>query len=227
MTFLALVLSLFLVQPDGEAAPTPAPAEAPPAAEAPAPEAPPPEPFPPGAPHDDYQFVAWCYGNLRGYLDLHDAVMPEVTRIESTFRPPGRKLSDDLKVYADQQKQGHADLKRFQAAMTAAEKASLRPINVVGAQAVQRGHAVWTAGPGVTKARMAQEWMSWSLPARCQTTARSLQERALLMGASLQVNAEPEAPPPPAPQDAPAPAPESPAAAPAEPAPAPPNAPQT
>jgi hypothetical protein len=60
----------------------------------------------------------------------------------------------------------------------------------------------------VTKARMAQEWMSWALPARCETTSKALQERATLLGASFRVNDEPEAPPPAA--DAPAPAPTDP-----------------
>src|SRR5438094_217681 len=101
MSALAIVLAVFLQgQPaPADAAPPPAEAPAPPAVEAPAAEAPvadtPPEvPHPKGAPTDPYQFVAWCYGSLRGYIDLHDEVMPEVTRIETTFRPPGRKLSD-------------------------------------------------------------------------------------------------------------------------------------
>jgi hypothetical protein len=193
---LALALALFLVQP--AEAPAPAPAPEAPAAEAPVAVEPTPEsPIPPGAPREDYPFVAWCYGNLRGYLELHDQVMPEVTRIESTFRPPGRKLADDLKVYEDQQRQGRADLKRFQAAMTAAEKASLRPINTIGGEAVRRGRQVWVAPPGVSKARLAQEWMSWTLPARCQTTAKALEERARLMGASFQVNVEPDLAPAP------------------------------
>jgi hypothetical protein len=203
MSAIALALS-FLLQAQPAAEP-PSSAEPAPAAqpEAAAPE----DPWPAGAPHDDYQLVAWCYGALRGYLDLHDQVMPEVTRIETTFRPPGRKLSDDLKVYADMQKAGTRQLKEFQAALTAAEKASLRPINTVGAAALSQGRAVWQAGPEVTKARMAQEWMSWALPARCETTAKTLKDRAVLMGASFRVNTEPE----PAPADA----------APAEAAPAP------
>ncbi len=193
MTPIALALVLLLQgQPAADAPPAPdaaAPAEAPP----------PGERWPAGAPHDDYQFVAWCYGSLRGYLDLHDQVMPEVTRIESTYRPPGRKLSDDLKVYADMQKEGRAQLKAFQAALTAAEKASLRPINTVGAAALQQGRSVWKAGPDVTKARMAQEWMSWALPAKCETTAKALEARASLLGASFKANVEPEAETPPAP----------------------------
>jgi len=222
MSPFALLFAMFLAQP----ADAPAAAEPPPAEAAAAPAAPAEEPWPTGAPRDDYPFVAWCYGNLRGYLDLHDEVMPEVTRIESTYRPPGRKLADDMKVYADMQKGGRAQLKTLQAAMTAAEQASLRPINTVGAAAVKRGHAIWAAGPGVTPARKAQEWMSWTLPARCETVAATLEQRAKLMGASFRVNAEPEAPPatpaeapaaeaPPAaapPVETPAPVPETPAA---------------
>lgn len=160
-------------------------------------------PMPTGAPTDDYRFVAWCYGVLSGYLDLHDQVMPEVTRIESTWRRPGSNLADDLKVYETQQRQGHEDLKRFRAAMTAAEKASLQPINASGSAALARGRAVWNLSPDVTKARVAQEWMSWSLPSRCSTTAATLEKRATLLGASFQANAEPQ---PSAPSAAPAPA---------------------
>jgi len=197
MTPLASVVSLFLAST--AAASNPAP------------------PAPTGAPTDDYQFVAWCYGALEGYLGLHDEVMPEVTRIESTWRRPGSKLADDLKVYETQQRQGRTDLKTFQAAMTAAEKASMQPINAQGAVAVSRGRAIWNAAPDITKARKAQEWMSWSLPARCQTTAVGLEKRASLFGASLQANTEPPAPEAvPAPEAASAPITE----APAQPAPA-------
>ncbi|MGH6965924.1 MAG: hypothetical protein ACREE0_15690, partial [Phenylobacterium sp.] len=144
---------------------------------------------------------------LRSYLDMHDEVMPEVTRIETTYRAPGRKLADDMKVYADMQKTGRAQLKTLQAALTAAEKASLRPINKIGADAVSRGHSIWVAGPEVSKARKAQEWMSWTLPSRCETTAASLEKRSTLMGASLRANAEPEPAAAAAPAEAPAPTP--------------------
>lgn len=189
MTPLALALALFLAD-------QPAAAEAAPAQPAPQAAAPEPPPLPTGAPKDDYQLVAWCYGALRGYLELHDEVMPEVTRIEAEFRKPGTRLEDDLKVYADQQKEGQRDLKRFQAALTAAEKASLQPINQLGAAAVRKGRSMWNAGPDITPARKAQEWMSWGLPARCTTTADALATRAKLMGKAFKVNAEDEAPAP-------------------------------
>lgn len=184
MTPLAIALALFVQG---------TPADAPTATAAPAESAPPAaaeERWPTGAPREDYQFVAWCYGALRGYLDMHDEVIPEVTRIEKQFRKPGTRLEDDMKVYADMQKDGRAKLKLFQGALTAAEKASTRPINTVGAEAVKKGRSVWTAGPEVTKARKAQEWMSWALPAKCETTAAALEQRSTLAAATLR-GAEP------------------------------------
>ena len=181
MTPFAIALALFAQAPEAAAQSAP-----PPPAE---------DRLPPGAPRDDYPFVAWCYGALRGYLDLHDEVMPEVTRIESQFRKPGTRVEDDLKVYADMQKDGARQLKQFQAALTAAEKASVRPINTVGGNAVRAGRLTWAAGPTVTKARKAQEWMSWAFPSRCETVAASLETRSKLMGATLRANT-PKTPPP-------------------------------
>ena len=205
MTPFAIALSLFAQAPDAAAAP--------PAA------APVEDRIPNGAPKDDYPFVAWCYGALRGWLDLHDEVMPEVTRIEAQFRKPGTSLADDLKVYADMRKAGAAQLKGFQAALTAAEKASVRPINTLGGQAVRQGRMTWNAGPEVTKARKAQEWMSWSLPARCETVATRLETRSRLMGASLRANA-PSEPAPSATEEKPAEAPAAESTAKTEPPPA-------
>lgn len=184
MTPFAIALALFAQAPEPAA-----PAEAPTAVAAAE------DRLPAGAPRDDYQFVAWCYGALRGYLDMHDEMMPEVTRIENQFRKPGTKLEDDLKVYAQMQKDGRAQLKTFQSTLTAAEKASVRPINTIGANAVRLGRQIWNTGPEVTKARKAQEWMSWSLPARCETVSASLETRAKLMGATLRVNDDTATPP--------------------------------
>jgi hypothetical protein len=198
MSALVLALALFAQEP---AAAT-APAAEPTATSTPAPAA---DQHPTGAPREDYPFVAWCYGALRGYLDLHGEMLPEVRRIESAFRPPNRTLAEDMKVYADQQKYGQAKLKDFQAALTAAEKASVRPINQQGAVAVRQGRSIWNAGPEVKKATVAQMWMSWALPAKCETVASSLESRAKLMGATFKVNTLDEVPAPDAPgTDAPA-----------------------
>src|ERR1700756_4490467 len=101
----ALALAFFLSGQSAAAAPPAAPDPTPAAEEA---------PWPSGVlPAADILLGAWCYGALRGFTDLHDQVMPEVTRIESSFREPGRTLADDLKVYDDEMRQARRDLKTF------------------------------------------------------------------------------------------------------------------
>lgn len=147
-------------------------------------------PYPSGAPHDDYGLVSWCHGALTGYVELHDQVMPEVKRIETTYRAPGSSLAADMKVYADMNKQAQKDLKLFAGAMEAAERASIKPINTIGAAAVQRGRGSWSAAANLPPARVAQEWMSWTPPARCTPTAQRLQKSAKLLGAAFDPAAE-------------------------------------
>jgi hypothetical protein len=167
-------------------------------------------PYPAGAPKDDYGLVSWCYGALSGYLELKPQAMPEVTRIESAFRAPGRTLEEDLQVYADLEKTSRANLKLFARAMEAAEKASMKPINAEGAAAMQKGRSAWAAAANLTPARLGQEWMSWSLPGRCEPTAVRLEKRATLLGATFDPAAA-------APSDEAAPAAESDTESPANP----------
>ena len=239
----ALIFALALMTDQAPSAPVdPATAPPPPANEAPpAPEAVPAPapapvpvaeeeiPYPPDAPKDDYGLVAWCYGVLSGYLDLHDRVLPEVTRIEGAFRQPGTSLADDMAVYEDMRKVSRINMKLFERSMEAAERASLRPINQVGAAAVARGRSSWSAAASLPTRVVAQQWMGWTLPAVCPARAELLEARSKLMGATFQANeaqaepAAPEAPPPPAPPEAVA----TPAADPAPPsAEAPPPKPQ-
>ncbi|MDP3855912.1 hypothetical protein [Phenylobacterium sp.] len=182
MSALLFALALFAQDAGGQAA-----APAPQAAEL---------PYPSGAPRDDYGLVSWCHGALSGYLELHDQVMPEVTRIETAFRAPARTIAEDLQVYADLTQQGRKDLKLFARAMEAAEKASLKPINTRGGEAVKKGRATWAGASNLPKARLAQEWMSWTLPARCQPTAKTLEERAKLLGATFDAGSEMPVEPP-------------------------------
>ena len=158
-------------------------------------------PYPAGAPRDDYGLVGWCYGALRGYVDLHDQMMPHVTEIE-TAPPvnPDTTLAEKMAAYATIQAQAQKDMKLFARAMEAAERASLKPINIVGAAAVKKGHATWNAAASMPKRQVAQNWMGWTLPVRCTPTAHALEERAKLMGKTFQVNTDPaELEPAPAP----------------------------
>jgi hypothetical protein len=207
MSALIFALALFAAQDQAAAPaePAPAPADAAPAPTDAAPAAEDEPPYPPGAPKDDYGLVSWCYGALAGYLDLHDKMIPEVTRIEGAFRRPGSTLAEDMKTYSDMEKVSKANMKLFARAMEAAERASLQPINTRGAAAVQKGRAGWAAAASLPTRTVAQQWMGWALPARCVPTATTLEARAKLMGTAFKVNEIPADPEPaaPAPEAAP------------------------
>jgi hypothetical protein len=186
---------------------------------------------PVSAPSDDYGYVGWCFGAVSGYVDLYDRAMPEVIRIERAWPTPGTE--ENIKeVYPAQKRDAVASLALFRRAIEAAEKASPTPIAPQGAAAIKRGRGVWTGATTVPKAQLAQFWMSWSPPAKCEETAKALEARANLFGQALTANAAAAAPlvaapPPPEPAPAPlaeatpaeAPAPDAAPEAPAEPSP--------
>ncbi|HRD29473.1 MAG TPA: hypothetical protein PLO65_14330, partial [Caulobacter sp.] len=148
---------------------------------------------PVSAPTDDYGYVGWCYGAISGYVDLYDRAMPEVTRIERAWPTPSTE--DNIKVvYPGQRDEARRNLALFARAMEAAEKASPTPIQMQGAAAIKRGRAVWTGATSVPKAQLAQFWMSWSPPAKCEETAKTLETRSLLFGQALTYNAKGAAP---------------------------------
>lgn len=168
-------------------------------------------------PSDEYGYVAWCYGALGGYASLYDQVMPEVTRIEKAFPGPDG-VAASLKTYPELRAQAQKDLKVFASAITAAEKASPRPISEYGGTQVKRGAAIWQGAGSVDKARLAQMWMSWSPPGDCEKRARTLEMKSSILGRALNFNAvsattqapATSAPPSeegPAPTDTPVPAP--------------------
>lgn len=142
------------------------------------------------APTDDYGYVGWCYGAISAYVELYDLAMPEVTRIERAWPTPGTE-ENLSKVYPAQRDEAKQDILLFVRAMQAAEKASPSPIQTQGADAIRRGRAVWTGATSVPKAQLAQFWMSWSPPAKCGETAKTLEARSLLLGQALTYNMKP------------------------------------
>jgi len=149
----------------------------------------------PGQPTTEYELVAWCYGALGAHMGLHDVAMPEVTRIEKQFeRIPGAGKAD-LESYAQQRKDGQKQLALFREAMTAAEKASIRPLQQEGLTAIRKGEAVWSGSAMADPKHLAREWMSWELPARCTDTAQTLEAKASVFGQALSYNQAPEAAP--------------------------------
>lgn len=169
-------------------------------------------------PADEYGYVAWCYGALGGYANLYDRVMPEVTRIEKAFPGPDG-VAASLKTYPELRAQAQKDMKAFASAITAAEKASPRPISEYGGAQVKRGAAIWQGADSIDKARLAQMWMSWSPPGDCEKRAKTLEMKSSILGKALNYNSAPKpsetpaqateaAPPAPTPET-PAPAPEA------------------
>lgn len=149
-------------------------------------------------PTDEYGYVAWCYGALGGYASLYDQVMPEVTRIEKAFPGPDG-VQAALKTYPEMRAQAQKDLKAFASAITAAEKASPRPISEYGGAQVKRGAAIWQGAASVDKARLAQMWMSWSPPGDCEKRAKTLEMKSSILGRALNYNSSSATTPAPAP----------------------------
>lgn len=132
------------------------------------------DPFPSGAPTDDYGLVAWCSGALEGHMALYKRAMPEVERIERAFPDPAVPVEDALKVYAQQHDEGKAELKRFSDALDLADKAQPGVHKAAREAAIGFGHDAWKGAETANNRTLAQLWMSWELPARCEPTAKKL-----------------------------------------------------
>lgn len=138
-------------------------------------------------PADDYGYVGWCYGALAGYVDLYERAMPEVERIERAWPTPSTEENIKI-VYPGQRAEARETLPVLKRAMDAAEKASPTPIQNEGSAAIKKGRAIWTGATTVPPAQLAQFWMSWSPPAKCEETAKTLESRSNLLGQALTFN---------------------------------------
>lgn len=145
------------------------------------------ERLPAGAPSDDYEFVAWCYGVLGGHMDLFTEVKPELDAISKRWNTE----KEDAKDYAAQRAAGRQDMKLFGDAMLAAEKANPQPIHERGVAAAARGRGMWTPAQFADKKLAAYSWMNWGLPERCEKVATRLKAHAALAAPALQANVDP------------------------------------
>ena len=146
---------------------------------------------PPGAPTDDYLFVAWCYGATEEYLDIYERVKPDLKAIDKLFGSPVKEAEPYASDVADE----HKALKRFAVAITAAEKASVHPIGEQGAAAMNQGRMIWRAAELQPHRKLADAWLFWGIPNRCEKTAAALKSRSILMGQALAKDAPtPDAP---------------------------------
>ncbi len=131
------------------------------------------DPFPTGAPTDDYGFMGWCYGALAGHLGLYDKVLPEVRRIETEFPEKDETIDQVMADYASQHALGARILDHYERALTV-EEARGKTRGVTRAAAVAKGREVWKGADEAELRQLAQLWMSWGLPGRCQSTANRI-----------------------------------------------------
>jgi hypothetical protein len=151
------------------------------------------EPLPPGAPTDSYELSAWCYGALEEYLAIYERVKPDLRDIDNMFGSP--VVEDE--PYQSDMAAARDELKMIGEAVTDAEQASARPIAEQGAAAMRQGQAIWSVAEARPQRELARAWLSWALPDRCDSNARELARRSVLLGKALNYNADtPPATPP-------------------------------
>jgi hypothetical protein len=168
---LALLMALAILQADASAVQPPAP-DGSSSAQAPAGAPNETEDVPLGAPTDNYGFVSWCYGALDEYLAIYPRVLPDLKDIDKAFGSP---VQEDV-PYAKDVALEHKALDRFAAAMQAAQKASPQPIDDQGKADVAQGRAIWAKVEALPSRQLADAWLFWGVPIRCETTAKSLTE---------------------------------------------------
>jgi hypothetical protein len=167
MSLAALMALSILASPP---APQPVAHEAAPVADTSAPASDETEDIPAGAPTDDYGFVGWCYGATDEYLKIYNQVLPDLKDIDKTVGSP---VQEDVPYAADVALERKA-LKRFADAMQAAEKASPQPIADQGKAAIAQGRDIWSKAEAMPSRKLADAWLFWGIPVRCETTAKSL-----------------------------------------------------
>jgi hypothetical protein len=129
------------------------------------------EDIPLGAPTDDYGFVSWCYGATDEYLTIYTKVLPDLKDIDKAFGSPIKEKEPYATDVADE----HKALNRFAAAIAAAEKATSDPINSTeGQDAIAKGRGIWSMAESQPSRKLADAWLFWGIPVRCERTAKAL-----------------------------------------------------
>ena len=161
------------------------------------------EPLPPGAPTDSYELAAWCYGALNEYLLIYDHVKPDLRAIDTLL---GGDQVRESEPYQSDMAAARIELKMIGESVTQAEQASPRPISDRGVEAMRQGQGVWAVAETRPERELARAWLMWALPDRCDSNARDLSRRSILLGKALSynVNQHAQAPAASAPRVAPA-----------------------
>ena len=140
---------------------TPAPAAAGPSNEDPD--------FPPGAPTDDYGFVAWCYGALSGQMELYPLVKPELDKLNTS----DAEKAENEKLDQEQMKAGRDYLALYSNAMEVKESETPK-LNIKGGEDIAEGHSIWDKAKVADPKTRMWSYLNWDLPGRCEVVARKI-----------------------------------------------------
>ena len=100
-------------------------------------------------------------------------MLPDLKDIDKTFGSP---VKEDVPYAIDVAAQ-HKALKRFGDAIAAAEKATADPINSTeGQAAIAKGRSIWSVAETLPERKLADAWLFWGIPVRCERTAKSLHD---------------------------------------------------
>ncbi|MGH6988169.1 MAG: hypothetical protein ACRED9_15180 [Caulobacteraceae bacterium] len=160
------------------------------------------EPLPAGAPTDPYQLSAWCYGAMGEWISIYDRIKPQLRAIDKLF---GTSEPHEAEPYQSDMAAARVELKALAQAVEAAEQASPNPIAPEGLEAIKQGRAIWIPAEMQPPRRLADAWLTWAMPDKCDSTARALTARSRLLGKALTYNEGPSAPAQAAPPATPAP----------------------
>jgi hypothetical protein len=128
------------------------------------------EPFPPGAPQDDYSFVAWCYGALQGHMALFEKVRPELDALPDPD-PKATAAADAAMLKAGSQ---YLDL--YTRALRAAEKGNPSVVKVPASETMKAGRGIWAKAEVADPKTRMWSWAMWTLPGKCEYAAERLFE---------------------------------------------------
>jgi hypothetical protein len=141
-------------------------------------------------------------------MELYPAVKPEMSKLEAekdakedarlttdAERAAAKKrrqkaAEEDAKLDAEQLAAGKTYLKLYTEALTAAESASAANLRQRGEEAQDAGYRIWSSARVAEPRTKMWSWIMWELPARCETAARRLKERASLLSGVLKPQVE-------------------------------------
>ena len=143
--------------------------------------------IPPGAPTDDYGFVAWCYGAMDESILVYESVIPDLKAIDARIGSPVKEAVPYADDVAEERQAGVEAVRIGDGGGRARQPASDRRRQ--GAAAMEQGRSIWSQAKLQPSRQLAHAWLMWGSPDRCEATAKTLKARATLLGQAMAIDA--------------------------------------